>query len=234
VRLEAALALARLGASSHVDLALLELSEQLGPGSERAAEALALRAPARATDLFRRWGSAARTRRLALTVAVAAGDPSFIPDVLSWMSDREFARPAGLAYSMLTGTDLESENLDHVPEDEPLGGEDEELADLPPDRDAPLPWPAAAEVARHWGAAKASYREGGRYLAGHELGQVGGALSAAGRATLLGIVASGRCTDRALAARLLAVEAPELPLIEVRAPATRSHVLPGAERWRAP
>jgi uncharacterized protein (TIGR02270 family) len=235
VRLEAALALARLGASSPaLQRALIELSERLGPGGERAAAGLALQAPARATDLFERWGSAGPTRRLALTVAVAAGDPRCIPDVLSWMNEPEFARPAGFVYSMITGTDLGSENLDDVPEDAALGEDDEEDADLPPDRDAPLPWPAPAEVARHWSEGKASYREGGRYLAGQRFGEVGVALSAAGRVTLLGIVASGRCSERALAARLLAFEAPELPLLEVRAPATRSHVLPGVERWSVP
>lgn len=235
VRLEAALSMARLGGGSPaLRRALTELSERLGPGGERAAAALALRARGQATDLFEGWGSVAPTRRLALVVASSAGDPRFIPDVLSWMSEPEFARPAGLVYSTLTGADLESENLDDGLEELTPGDDSEEDADLPPDRDASLPWPAAAEVVRHWTANRAAYGDGGRYLAGQRFGELGAALSAAGRATLLGIVASGRCSDRALAAHILAAEAPDLPLIEVRAPATRSHVLPAAERWGAP
>lgn len=95
--------------------------------------------------------------RTAIAGAAARGSPSFVAALLDLMSDDELAVAAGAALSMMTGVDLEREDLDP---DDPRAADE----DLDDDDDSPLPDP---ELMRTWWAGVAPvYDPARRYLAG--------------------------------------------------------------------
>lgn len=98
--------------------------------------------------------------RTAIAGAAAQGSPSFVAALLNLMSDDELAAAAGAALSMVTGVDLEREDLDlDRPEDPRAANED-----LDDDDDSPLPDPE--RVRAWWAGVAPAYDAGRRYLAG--------------------------------------------------------------------
>jgi uncharacterized protein (TIGR02270 family) len=161
------------------------------------------------------------TRRLAAVGMGAAGDPSAIPWVIGIMGIPALARPAGEAFSMITGVDLAYADLDGEwpegfsagPTEEP---EDEDVA-MDPDED--LPWPAPELVARWWDEHKGEFSSGARYLAGKQIS----------REHLQQVLYTGSQRQRAAAAVELALLQPGQPLFEVRDPGFRQQKLLGVK-----
>ncbi len=145
------------------------------------------------------------------------GDPSYIPALLQLMAIREVARVAGESFTMITGLDLEYENLEM---DAPKGfetgptenPEDEDVA-LDPDED--LPWPNPELVGKWWEANKSQFKEGQRYLLGQPI-------DANNAQRVLRI---GRQRQRIAAALELAIMHPNQSLFETRAPGFRQQQL---------
>lgn len=160
-------------------------------------------------------------QRLALIGAGALGDPVSIPWLVQLMEAPELARPAGEAFSMITGVDLAYESLEGQwpagfsagPTEEP---EDEEVA-MDPDED--LPWPAPELIARWWDAHQGEFRNGVRYLAGKPIS----------REHLQQVLRTGLQRQRAAAAIELALLQPGQPLFAVRAPGFRQQKLLGVK-----
>ncbi len=154
-----------------------------------------------------------------MTGAGALGDPVSIPWLLQLMEVPELARPAGEAFSLITGVDLAYADLEGQwpagfsagPTEEP---EDEEVA-MDPDED--LPWPAPELIARWWDAHQGEFRNGVRYLAGKPLS----------REHLQQVLRTGLQRQRAAAAIELALLQPGQPLFAVRAPGFRQQKLLG-------
>ena len=153
------------------------------------------------------------TLRLAIISAGTIGDPVLVPWLIEQMNTPALARVAGEAFTMITGVDLESEAMRGVrPEGFTSGPTDipgDDNVAMDPDDD--LPWPKADAVLHWWGRSKGAFPSGTRHLLGMPI--------TAGN--LLNILRSGRQRQRAAAALELAIQEPERPLFEVRAPGLR-------------
>lgn len=153
------------------------------------------------------------TLRLAIISAGTIGDPVLVPWLIEQMNTPALARVAGEAFTMITGVDLESEEMRGVrPEGFTSGPTDipgDDNVAMDPDDD--LPWPKADAVLHWWGRSKGAFPSGTRHLLGMPI--------TAG--SLRNILRSGRQRQRAAAALELAIQEPERPLFEVRAPGLR-------------
>jgi len=163
--------------------------------------------------------AAAKQQRLAVYGAGMLGDPAAIPWLLELMAIPELARPAGEAFTLITGVDLAYESLEgQWPEDFAAGPseepEDEEVA-MDPDED--LPWPAPERIARWWEAHREEFVSGVRHLAGKPLSGE----------QLRQVLRSGFQRQRSAAAIELALLQPGQPLFAVRAPGFRQQQLLG-------
>lgn len=96
------------------------------------------------------------------------GDPQVIPWLIRYMADDAWARLAGEAFSVITGADLASLDLERRPPDSVEAGPndlpEDEHVDL--DEDDSLPWPDASKVQAWWQAHAARFTSGQRYFAG--------------------------------------------------------------------
>jgi uncharacterized protein (TIGR02270 family) len=140
--------------------------------------------------------------------AGALGDPSSVPWLIGNMKSPDLSRLAGEAFSMITGVDLEAQDLD---QDGPASGEEpEEPSSVNPlglDEDGHLSWPKHALVEQWWRIHHGDFQDGMRYLAGQPL------TTRAARQVLT----VGNQRQRAAAAIELALREPDEILFEVRA-----------------
>lgn len=157
--------------------------------------------------------------RLAIQGTGAAGDPERIPWLIEQMATPELARPAGEAFTMITGVDLAYDDLDgDWPEGFEAGPtENPEDEDVEMDPDEDLPWPDPELVGRWWSAHRSEYQPGRRYLLGRPIE----------RQSLEHALRHGMQRQRAAAALELALLDPGKPLFEVRAPGFRQQKLLG-------
>jgi uncharacterized protein (TIGR02270 family) len=111
--------------------------------------------------------------RLALTGMGALGDPAVMGYLLEAMRVPEMARPAGEAFSMITGVDITYDDLEGEWPDGFEAGptEDPEDEDVEMDPDEDLPWPDPEKIQRWWDRNKADYKSGIRYLRGQPIGR---------------------------------------------------------------
>ena len=153
------------------------------------------------------------TLRLAIISAGIIGDPVLVPWLIEQMNNPALARIAGEAFTMITGVDLESEEMRGMrPEGFNVGPTDDPGDDnVSMDPDDDLPWPNAEAVLHWWGRNKGAFPSATRHLLGKPI--------TAGN--LRNILRSGRQRQRAAAALELAIQEPEQPLFEVRAPGLR-------------
>ena len=107
-------------------------------------------------------------RRQMLIGTGITGEPGYVPMLIKRMSDPEFARIAGHAFSMVTGVNLEEQGLDtEKPEGFEAGpNDDPEDENVDMDMDENLPWPDADLVTRWWKQNGSAFNLGTRYLAG--------------------------------------------------------------------
>jgi uncharacterized protein (TIGR02270 family) len=153
------------------------------------------------------------TLRCSAIVASALGDPELINELFILMEKETTSRKAGEAFTMITGVDIEYEDLDGEAIDGFEGGpseepEDEEV-DMDPDED--LPWPNLELIKKWWQEHQREYRRGIRYLRGKEMTN----------RSLMDALIYGTQTQRAAAALELAVRDPFIPLFETRASGKR-------------
>jgi uncharacterized protein (TIGR02270 family) len=213
VRFAAAWASARMGGSEAVGV-LQELAF-VEPRHRTRAVMLAVRRldPAAAA----RWVKVLETlpgcERAAVRAAGALGDPAFVPSLIERMSVPALARPAGEAFTLITGANLAAEKLDGV---QPAGFEggptdDPDDPDVSLDPDDGLDWPDVEKVKAWWAANGGRFGRGVRHLCGRPINPD----------HLRHVLRHGYQRQRAAAAIELALLNPRQPLIEVRAPGWR-------------
>ena len=153
------------------------------------------------------------TVRSAVIGIGALGDPDLIDDLLPLMGHGEIARKAGESVSMITGVDIEYEDLDGEPPDGfeagPTEAPEEEAVELDADED--LPWPNPQLMQNWWQSHRKDYQNGICYLCGKKKD----------RASLVSAVVQGNQRQRRAAALELALIEPDKPMFEVRAPGKR-------------
>ncbi len=209
VRFQAARSGALLGDVESVH-ALAHLAVRGGRRAELAADLAARRMPlAQAHAWVHHLATEGEHRRLAVRVAGATADPALVPWLLDAMTDDELARPAGEAFSALTGVDLAFEDLDR---DRPEGfeagpTENPEDEDVAMDDDEDLPWPNPELVGRWWAEHGRAFAPGTRYLLGKPIAPP----------TLIEVLVAGRQRQRRAAALELVLAVPGRPLFETRA-----------------
>jgi uncharacterized protein (TIGR02270 family) len=204
---------------------LTALAQAGGAYAERAADLAARRMPiAQALAWSSQLARAEGLQRIALRVAGATGDPVIVPWLFELMAVEHLARPAGEAFSLLTGLDLafldleaeRPEGFESGPTELP---EDEDVA---LDADEDLPWPDVARLRAWWAGQGGAFSPGTRYLLAEPLAAAG----------LRRAIAEGRQRQRAAAALELALAEPARPLFEVRAPGPRQRAMLSAGRGR--
>ena len=189
---------------------LHDIAAQSGPFQERAvAMAVRITPPSDVRDWLRPFWKDVKTLRLAAAGIAASGNPEFIPVLLQIMQVDEAARPAGEAFSMITGADLSSLDLKR---DQPEGfqaGPNEDPADenIALDSDENLSWPNEGLIDMWWQANNSRFAGGRRYLCGREIS----------RQSLVQTLHDGYQRQRAAAALEFALLEPDRPMFEVRA-----------------
>ncbi|MDD3293670.1 MAG: TIGR02270 family protein [Geobacteraceae bacterium] len=153
------------------------------------------------------------TIRFALIGAGIIGDPISVPWLIEQMKNPALARVGGEAFTMITGVDLELEELrGKRPEGFNAGpSDDPNDDDVAMDADEYLPWPAGVLIAAWWKRNKGAFQSGTRYLLGKPISAD----------HLRHVLKRGLQRQRSAAALELAIIQPGRPLFEVRAPGFR-------------
>ena len=154
------------------------------------------------------------TECLAVFGAGASGDPELIPWLIGQMGKTELARPAGEAFTRITGADLSHDGLkaprpagfSSGPADDP---EDDEVGMV--DDDGDLPWPDPESVKNWWRRQSTLFSGEASYLLGKTVSA----------AHLRQVLRTGSQRHRGAAAVRSALLQPGLPLFESRAPGFR-------------
>ena len=164
--------------------------------------------PARGLDWRRQLAGSGGHPRLAVLAAGAIGDPQLVPWLIEQMAVDAQARPAGEAFSHITGLDLAYLDLDRDQPEDFTAGPSEDAADddvaMDPDED--LPWPDPGRVAAWWAEHGRDFKAGERHLLGEVVREKG----------LQRALAAGRQRQRAAAALELVFLHPGRLLFEVR------------------
>jgi uncharacterized protein (TIGR02270 family) len=155
--------------------------------------------------------------RLAVIGAGVIGAPPLIPWLMEQMAIPELARIAGEAFAMITGVDIAYEDLEgEWPEGFEAGPtEDPEDENVDMDLDENLPWPKPDAIHTWWKDHQWQFRPDTRYLLGKPISPD----------WLRDVLRNGRQRQRAAAALELAMQQPDQPLFEVRAPGFRQQQL---------
>jgi uncharacterized protein (TIGR02270 family) len=210
-RFWAASSAARLGdRSTAVSDALRDIAVQAGPFQERAI-GMTVRTtnPGDVRDWLRPFWKDVKTLRLAAAGIAASGNVDFVPVLLQIMQVDAAARPAGEAFTMISGVHLSYDKLERDQPEDFQAGPTEDPADenVAMDQDENLPWPDLKLVEKWWAANSSRFTSGRRYLCGHEIS----------RASLVQVLREGYQRQRAAAALELALLEPARPIFEVRA-----------------
>ena len=200
-----------------VERSIEVLKRFVSPSSKHAEKALniAIRRmrPASALAWQLELAQSPETVRLAVIGAGALGDPALVPWLIDRMNMPELARVAGEAFTMITGADIELEELAGTrpagfnagPTDDP---KDDNVAE---DADDDLPWPEAARVSEWWAKNSSRFKSGVRHLLGKPVSPD----------HLRLVLETGLQRQRAAAALELALLTPGRPMFNVRGPAAR-------------
>jgi uncharacterized protein (TIGR02270 family) len=141
------------------------------------------------------------------------GNPYFVPWLITQMKDDETARLAGESFSLITGADLASLDIERKPPRRPMHAED---SDLEMDEDRGLPWPDPERVSRWWAEHQAeAFPSGTRLLMGAPITV----------AHCIDILRNAYQRQRVVAAHTLCLLNPGTPLFNTSAPAWRQQRL---------
>ncbi len=153
------------------------------------------------------------TIRLAIIGAGIIGDPILVPWLIDQMKTPAQARVAGEAFTMITGADIEHEELrGKRPEGFNAGPSDDPNDDnVALDDDLDLPWPNTELITQWWDRNKGDFPGGARYILGKPVSAD----------HLRYVLKTGLQRQRAAAALELAIMQPGQPLFNVRAPGFR-------------
>ena len=153
------------------------------------------------------------TLRLAVEGAGIIGDTFLVPWLIEQMMIPSLARVAGEAFTMITGADIDHEELrGTLPEGINAGpNDDPNDSNVDPDADGDLPWPNGESVTRWWDKNKGAFPGGTRHLLGVPISVD----------QLRHVLKTGHQRQRSAAALELAISEPGQPLFEVRAPGFR-------------
>lgn len=153
------------------------------------------------------------TTRLAIISAGIIGNPILAPWLIERMNTPALARVAGEAFTMITGADIEQEELrGKQPEGFNAGPNDDPKDDnVALDADDNLPWPNIESITRWWDKNKGAFQSGIRHLLGKPVSA----------AHLRQVLKTGLQRQRSAAALELAIIQPGQPLFNVRAPGFR-------------
>ncbi len=153
------------------------------------------------------------TLRLAVMGAGIIGDPVLVPWLLEQMKTPELARIAGEAFTMITGADINREELRGMRPEAFAAGPNDDPNDcnVAMDADEYLPWPDPELISKWWDKNEGRSVSATRHLIGHPISAE----------HLRHVLINGRQRQRAAAALELAILEPGRPLFEVRAPGSR-------------
>lgn len=167
--------------------------------------------------------------RTAIQGIAIAGNPHYVPWLITRMGDLALARLAGDAFTCITGAELGPLHLERkpAPDERPPSVDDDDHHDnaididsandeiVPIDEDDDLPWPDADKVAEWWHANAARFAPGQRYLLGH----------VPTPAVCLDVIRDGTQHQRRAAADCLTLLVSGTPLFNTSAPAWRQKQL---------
>lgn len=153
------------------------------------------------------------TIRLATMGAGDLGDPVLVPWLIERMNTPALARVAGEAFTMITGADIELEELAGArPEGFNTGPTDDSKDhNVAMDADENLPWPDAGLISAWWDKNMGRFQNGTRHLLGTPISPE----------HLREVLKAGLQRQRAAAALELALLNPGRPMFNVLAPAAR-------------
>lgn len=159
-------------------------------------------------------------QRIAVIGAGALGDPADVPWLIQMMAVPEMARPAGEAFTFITGVDIAYLDLEgEWPEGfeaGPTEAPEDDDVDLDPDED--LPWPAPERISAWWDQNRKTFKAG-------EPSFLGKPVTAGHLETVL---RTGLQRQRQAAAVMLAARHPRgIPVFETRAPGFRQKQMLG-------
>ncbi|WP_373499038.1 TIGR02270 family protein [Desulfococcus sp.] len=159
-------------------------------------------------------------QRIAVIGAGALGDSADIPWLIRMMEIPELARPAGEAFTFITGVDIAYLDLEgEWPEGfeaGPTEAPEDDNVDLDPDED--LPWPAPERISAWWDQNRQNFRASESYFLGKPV--------TAGH--LETVLRTGLQRQRKKAAVMLAARHPRgIPVFETRAPGFRQKQILG-------
>jgi uncharacterized protein (TIGR02270 family) len=143
------------------------------------------------------------------------GDASYVPWLITHMADDKTAGLAGEAFSLITGTDLASLELERQPpENVELGpNDDPDDPNVEIDPDEGLPWPDPERIQKWWAANGGRFQPGQRYFMGAPITHE----------HCIAVLKNGYQRQRILAAHYLCLLDPGTPLFNTSAPAWRQH-----------
>lgn len=188
------------------------------PGVRRArAFRLVLQAavPAKAHRLLQEFAGKAEDVRWLIQGSGIRGDPAYVPWLIGHMSDERTARPAGEAFSLITGVDLPLLDLERKPPADFESGpnDDPDDPDVDMDDDDGLPWPDPEKIAKWWAFRGSDFQKGARYFMGAPVT----------REHCIEVLKTGYQRQRVLAANYLCLLHPGTPLFNTAAPAWRQN-----------
>jgi uncharacterized protein (TIGR02270 family) len=188
----------------------------LTPGPQQlAALYLAVQAldPDPARELLRDMAHLPGGARLRVIGAGLTGNARYVPWLIEQMENRDLARTAGEAFSLITGADLVGAQLEVEPpadfEEGPTENPDDDDVGVP--EDLALPWPGSRKVADWWERHRSRFDPGVRYFLGESIGREG----------CVQVLKDGTQRQRIVAAHHICFEAPGTPLFNTSAPARR-------------
>jgi uncharacterized protein (TIGR02270 family) len=175
--------------------------------------------PTAAHAWMRTLSSRGTSPRVLLRGSGRVGDVAYVPWLLDRLADPALARLAGEAFTLVTGADLDAPPLRGPrPADTPSGPTDDpDDSDVTIDPEADLPWPDAGAVTAWWREHRAGFAPGVRRMLGQPVTPEQARV----------VLTNGRQSQRALAARALALLVPGQPLFDIAAPAHRQADLLG-------
>ena len=224
-RMWSAWAAARMGAAEPLDV-LAEIAWQCGPRAEQALDILLRRLEVqRANAWLRELAGLPERKRSVIRATGVIGDPIYIPWLIDHMGELPMARPAGEAFSMITGVDLAYRDLDVRPPADFQSGpnDDPEDENVALDEDDRLPWPDPTKVGDWWTKNKGRFNVGTAYFLGKPKAS----------ADWLEALSDAFQRQRRAAALELAIRQPNKAMFEVRARGRLQRQLIARARGRA-